>query len=219
MISLSSKRRAILVGHRGECNLSGGRNAGRTGDRERGDRVRRLYLMRHGKAEAGMPPGGGDLERALVARGRRESRRMGAFCQAQAFPPTLILCSPAHRTVETCEAFCEGFGESLPRRVVDGLYMGSPETLLHAVAEAGGREAGVLVVGHNPGLHALALALGRYGPGPDHARLSTRFPTAALAIFETGIDSWAAFRAESARLVAFRTAKELGAEQDPRNRA
>ena len=171
--------------------------------------MRRLYLMRHGKAQAGMPPGGGDLERALVDRGRKESQRMGAFCREQAQPPTLILCSPSRRTVETCESFCEGFGEDLPRRIVDGIYMGSPSALLYAVAEAGGDEPGVILIGHNPGIHALALALGRRGPGPAHRRLSTRFPTAALAVFETGIDDWAAFRAESAALVAFKTAKEM----------
>ena len=168
----------------------------------------RLYLMRHGKAEAGMPPGG-DLERALTGRGRRESRRMGTFCRDQAAPPTLILCSPSRRTMETAESFCEGFGDVLPRRMVDGIYMGSPESLLYTVAEDGGAEAGVLVIGHNPGIHALALGLGRRGPGPAYARLSTRFPTAALAIFETDIDNWAALRAGSARLVDFRMAKEL----------
>lgn len=171
--------------------------------------MRRLYLMRHGKAEAGMPPGGGDLDRALVDRGRKESRWMGAFCRDQAQPPTLILCSPSRRTVETCEAFCEGFGQSLPRRIVDGIYMGSPSALLYAVAEAGGDEPGVLLIGHNPGIHATALALGRRGPGPVQRRLSTRFPTAALAVFETGIDAWAAFRAESAALAAFKIPKEM----------
>ena len=201
MISQSQKRGAILVARSRECN--------RTGAVDRGDKVRRLYLMRHGKAEAGMPPGGGDRERALVARGQRESRHMGAFCRDQAQPPTLILCSPARRTMETSESFCEGFGEDLPRRVVDGIYMGSPASLLYAIAEAGAGEAGVIVIGHNPGLHALAHALGRRGPGPAYARLSSRFPTAALAIFETGIDDWAAFRAESARLVDFRMAKEM----------
>ena len=171
--------------------------------------MRRLYLMRHGKAQAGMPPGGGDLERALVGRGRKESQRMGAFCRDQAQPPTLILCSPSRRTVETCESFCEGFGENLPRQIVDDIYMGSPSALLYAVAEAGGSEPGVLLIGHNPGIHALALALARREPGPNYARLSTRFPTAALAIFETGIDDWAAFRDGSARLVAFKMPKEM----------
>ena len=171
--------------------------------------MRRLYLMRHGKAQAGMPPGGGDRERALVGRGRKESQWMGAFCRDQSQPPTLILCSPSRRTVETCDSFCEGFGEELPRRVVDGIYMGSPSALLYAVAEAGGSEPGVILIGHNPGIHALALALGRHGPGPARARLSTRFPTAALAIFETGIDDWAAFRDGSARLVAFKMPKEM----------
>ena len=86
---------------------------------------------------------------------------------------------------------------------------GEPGGFALCRGRGGGSEAGVLVIGHNPGLHALALALGRRGPGPTFARLSTRFPTAALAIFETGIDSWAAFRAESARLVDFKIAKEL----------
>ena len=171
--------------------------------------MRRLYLMRHGKAQAGMPPGGGDLPRARVGRGRKESQWMGDFCRDQAQPPTLILCSPSRRTVETCDSFCEGFGESLPRRVMDGIYMGSPSALLYAVAEAGGSEAGVLVIGHNPGIHALALTLGGRGPGPAHAQLSTRFPTAALAVFETGIDDWAALRAGSARLVAFKIPKAM----------
>ena len=171
--------------------------------------MRRLYLMRHGKAQAGMPPGGGDLERALVGRGRKESQWMGAFCRDQAQPPTLILCSPSRRTVETCDAFCEGFGEGLPRRVVDGIYMGSPSSLLYAVAEAGGSEGGVLVIGHNPGIHALALALGGRGPGPAYAQLSSRFPTAALAVLETGIDDWAALRAGSAQLVSFKIPKEM----------
>lgn len=202
MISQPLNRRAILVTRQGDCN--------RTMARSKGGTVRRLYLMRHGKAEAGMPSGGGDLERSLVGRGRRESRRVGAFCRDQAPPPTLTLCSPSRRTRQTCESFCEGFGEVLPQRVVDGIYMGSPTALLYAVAEAGGSEPGVLVVGHNPGLHALALMLGRYGPGPAYARLSARFPTAALAVFETGIESWSAFRAERARLVDFRMAKELG---------
>ena len=171
--------------------------------------MRRLYLMRHGKAQAGMPPGGGDLERALVGRGRKESQWMGAFCRDQAQPPTLILCSPSRRTVETCDAFCEGFGESLPRRVVDGIYMGSPSSLLYAVAETGGSEGGVLVIGHNPGIHALALALSGRGPGPAYAQLSSRFPTAALAVLETGIDDWAALRAGSAQLVSFKIPKEM----------
>ena len=171
--------------------------------------MRRLYLMRHGKAEAGMPPGG-DRERALTGRGRRESRRVGTFCRNQSRPPTLILCSPSRRTMETAESFCEGFGDVLPRRAIEGIYMGSPESLLHTVAEDGGNEDGVLLIGHNPGVHALALALGRHGPGPAHARLSARFPTAALAVFETGVDNWSAFRTGGARLVDFRMAKELG---------
>ena len=171
--------------------------------------MRRLYLMRHGKAEAGMPPGG-DRDRALIEKGRRTSHRIGAFCRDQDHPPTLALCSPSRRTMETYEFFCEGLRESVLRRVVDDLYMGGPETLLHAVMQADDRHDALLLIGHNPGLQSLAIALGRRGPGPAFARLSARFPPAALAIFETGVDRWAAFTSKSARLVRFTTAKELG---------
>ena len=155
-------------------------------------------------------PLGGDRDRALIEKGRWTSRRIGAFCRDQDRPPTLVLCSPSRRTLETCEFFCEGLRESVRRRVVDGLYAGSPETLLRAVTQASDRHDAVLLIGHNPGLQSLAIALGRHGPGPAFARLSGRFPPAALAIFETGVDRWAAFASESARLVRFTTVKELG---------
>lgn len=170
--------------------------------------MRRLYLMRHGKAQAGLPPGG-DRDRALVEKGRRTSRRVGAFCRGRERPPAFVLCSPARRAIETCDAFCEGFGGALPRRVADGLYPGSPDALLRAVAEIKDAHESALLVGHNPGLQSLAVALGRLEPGPALARLGARFPPAALAIFETGGGDWAAF-AHGARLVAYSTAKALG---------
>lgn len=170
--------------------------------------MRRLYLMRHGKAQAGLPPGG-DRDRALVEKGRRTSRRVGAFCRDRERPPTFTLCSPARRAIETCDAFCAGFGSDLPRQVADGLYPGDPEALLRAIAEIGDARDSALLVGHNPGLQSLALALGRLEPGPALARLRARFPPAALAVFETGAGGWAAF-ASGARLVAYATAKELG---------
>lgn len=168
--------------------------------------MRRLYLMRHGKAQAGLPPGG---DRALVEKGRRTSRRVGAFCRGRERPPTFVLCSPARRAVETCDAFCAGLGSALPRQVVDGLYPGGPEALLRAVAELGAAHESALLVGHNPGLQTLAIALSRLEPGPAAARLRARFPPAALAVFETGAGGWAGF-ASGARLVAYATAKELG---------
>ncbi len=171
--------------------------------------MRRFYLLRHGKAEAGLPAGG-DRARALTGRGRRASRRVGAFCRESAGPPTLALCSPARRTVETCRQFREGFGEGLAERILEELYMGSPGTLLRAIQEADDAHESLILIGHNPGLQGLAAAMGAHGPGPAFARLAASFPTAALAVFETGVERWAALAPESARLATFVTPRDLG---------
>jgi phosphohistidine phosphatase len=134
---------------------------------------------------------------------------MGAFCSTRKNPPTLALCSPARRTRETCHAFREGLEAPLVEQVVENLYSASPETLVRAILEADNRHSALVVIGHNPGLQSLAIALGRLGQGPLFARLGTEFPPTALAIFETGIESWGAFRPESARLTAFTTPKDL----------
>ncbi len=48
----------------------------------------------------------------------------------------------------------------------------------------------LLVIGHNPGMHNLALKVTERGPKRYLDLLEEKFPTCALAVLECDIDSW-----------------------------
>ncbi|HYE45999.1 MAG TPA: histidine phosphatase family protein [Caulobacter sp.] len=142
----------------------------------------RLILFRHGKAERSAP--GGDIARRLTDRGRRDAELMGRVLAAQGLVPDLALVSTAARAQETWEAASPAFpgARMLLRR---DLYL-AEEALIVDLAETLGESAGaVMVVGHNPGLHMLALSLLRQGGAGAAvlARAQDKFATATAAAF------------------------------------
>ena len=58
----------------------------------------------------------------------------------------------------------------------------------------------VLVIGHNPGLEQLALALA--SDGAELARMREKYPTAALATIDLPADRWSALERGGGELVA-----------------
>lgn len=151
--------------------------------------MRTLYLLRHGKAEAGVP-GGRDFDRALAPRGLRDSARMGAHLAEQPEPPRFYLCSPARRAAQTLD----GVGKSLPLgkrgEFHENLYLASAEQIFERVCEVDDAVEAVLVVGHNPGLEQLAEMLAKPPKGDPHALMVPRFPTAALAMLRFDAARW-----------------------------
>jgi phosphohistidine phosphatase len=65
----------------------------------------------------------------------------------------------------------------------------------------------VLLIGHNPGLEDLALALA--SSGPDLARLEAKFPTGALATLAISTATWKELSEGDAVLTAFVVPREL----------
>lgn len=125
--------------------------------------------------------------------------------------PDVVLVSTARRTMETLEAL-EPWDETPLIEPMDSLYLASPFQLtaaLHSVAET---VRSVLVIGHNPGLHDLALGLA--GPkalssGGEAGRLlAAGFPTGALAEFVVA-GSWWDLREGGGKLVRFLTPRML----------
>jgi phosphohistidine phosphatase len=145
--------------------------------------MHRLILLRHGKAEATPAAGGGDFERGLTARGRRESAIIGRMLAEGGFRPDLVLVSTARRAMETWEQAAPAFPQARMAPMRE-LYHAGPAALAEAARE---RPGVVMIVGHNPGLHefALMLAGGRAGP------LAGGFPTAAAAVFNGEADGMA----------------------------
>lgn len=143
----------------------------------------RLILMRHGKAEP-HAASGGDFERALAPRGRNDSALMGKVLARAGLSPDLALVSSARRTRETWEAAAPAFPRARSELRRD-LYHAEAQEVLSAIREEAPDGATVMVVGHNPGLHELALRLALGGPAEPAklAQLRGKFPTATVAVF------------------------------------
>lgn len=166
-----------------------------------------LSLFRHAKSSWD-DPSLEDFDRPLGPRGLKAAPQMGAFMAEQKLRPDLVLCSPAQRTRETLDLVAEEIGR--PRTVFpDKLYLAAPETLLAAVQATTGGVRHLMMVGHNPGLHMLALLLMGPEGSADAGALRTKFPTAGLAVLTFSARAWRDIGPGSGRLKLFMTPKRL----------
>jgi len=177
------------------------------------DAGRKLVLLRHAKSAW---PDVRDHERPLARRGQRDAPAMGRWLRDGALLPDQVLCSTARRARETWQLAQTGLGTSPPVRFDDLVYQASAAQLLDLIRGASPAVRTLLVVGHDPGLPdlALMLAAGALSAQAEPAssvmavRMRTRFPTAAVAVFEvTG--NWAQLIPRSARPTHFVRPREL----------
>lgn len=141
--------------------------------------MRRLLLMRHGKAAS--PHGVEDIERPLADAGFLEAAAQGEWIRQHVGGVDLVLCSPARRTRETLAAT----GLEAPTRFVDEIYAAWTGDLLDAVRSADPGAGTVLLVGHSPGTPHLAAHLAAEDSDPSLVRrVRSGFPTATVAVLE-----------------------------------
>jgi phosphohistidine phosphatase len=170
--------------------------------------VKRLYLLRHAKAEEGSPTRS-DAERALTARGRHASEQIGELLGARDDPPEWVLCSPSTRTRETLARVLPRLSPAPHVLFEPSLYLASCAALLDRIRSLPDSVERALLVGHNPGIAELALRLARKGSDKQRARMARKFPTAALAILS--LPAWSD-AAAGGRLDEFVRPRELDAE-------
>ena len=173
------------------------------------DRTARLYLLRHAKSSWD-DPGLGDHERPLAPRGRRAALQMAAYLRAHEISPALVLCSTSRRTVQTLEtAVPDGQGLIEP-----DLYAASASALLARLRQVPNATPSVMLIGHNPGLQMLVLALAgdraRTRGDPNLAAIANKFPTAALATLALR-GGWSDLKAGGAELTGYVRPKDLPA--------
>jgi phosphohistidine phosphatase len=168
-----------------------------------------LHLLRHAKS-AWDAPDLPDRDRPLAPRGRRAAAAMAAHLAGIPDPPTLVLCSPAVRARQTLDAVLARLAEPPSVEFEERLYGAGCEALLERLREVANGERSVLVVGHNPGLHELALQLIGGAVPDEFARLRSGYPTGALASFQLDVPQWREVSTGAARLLAFTVPRELG---------
>lgn len=159
---------------------------------------RTLVLMRH--AKSAYPDGVADHDRPLAPRGQREAGLAGDWLRSQLPPIDLVLCSTATRTRETLART----GIDAPVRYETRLYDSTPGIVIERINSVGDEVSTLLVVGHEPTTSALALRLAdpRTANSDAAERISTKFPTSAIAVLSLD-GSWADLELGSAQLVRF----------------
>ena len=174
--------------------------------------MRRLMLLRHAKTENDAPSGR-DQDRRLDNRGRRDAAEIGGWIGRHPPFPGMVLVSHAIRAHQTWEVAWEAMRDLVPEPQVElmpDLYGADPSQLLQIIRDASVADPKTLMlVGHNPGMHELALALAGSGDAAGRKALADNLPTSGLAVFDFEIDDWTDVAFRRGRLVLFVSPKLL----------
>ncbi|RZS97554.1 SixA phosphatase family protein [Cecembia calidifontis] len=116
-----------------------------------------LYLLRHGEAEPGFGQIG-DYERPLTDKGKKQINRLAVELFKSGVELDLMVSSSSKRTMETARILssiltCKK-SDSFP-----DLYEADPKTILRVINQTDASIQNLLIVGHNPGISALATFL------------------------------------------------------------
>ena len=174
--------------------------------------MRRLLLLRHAKTENDAPSGR-DQDRRLDNRGRRDAAEIGGWIGRHPPFPGMVLVSHAIRAHQTWEVAWEAMRDLVPEPQVElmpDLYGADPSQLLQIIRDASVADPKTLMlVGHNPGMHELALALAGSDDAAGRKALADNLPTSGLAVFDFEIDDWTDVAFRRGRLVLFVSPKLL----------
>lgn len=148
--------------------------------------MNKLYLLRHAKAGWALP-GMRDFDRPLDASGLADAETLGAAMREARHVPDLTVCSNARRARETLEGVATHADTG---RVVftDALYIEDAAGYLDIIRR-NGAQGSLLVIGHNPMMEDLTMAIAGGGDEKARAALNFGFPTSGLAVvrFDGGV--------------------------------
>ncbi|MBD0736542.1 SixA phosphatase family protein [Streptomyces sp. CBMA29] len=163
------------------------------------DSTRTIVLLRHAKADW---PSVADHERPLADRGRLDAAAAGLRFADDGITPDVALCSTSVRTRETWKLAAHEMPHRPKTVYEERLYEASLGDLLALLTETSDEVGSLLLIGHNPGMHALADALAGTAEGDTGTRMTRGFPTAAFAVV-TFPGSWKSVEHGVGRLTAF----------------
>jgi phosphohistidine phosphatase len=174
-----------------------------------------LLLIRHAKSDWSGSGKIDDHERPLSARGRKAAPKIGAYMHEKHYEPALILCSTAVRAKQTLELIVPELGKTPKLRYERELYLAEWPNLLQHIQKAPALSP-LCVMGHNPGMEQLAIALALQPATVAQKgrveRLAEKFPTGALAVFDFAVKDWAEAKPGLGTLIDFMRPKDLKPE-------
>ncbi len=166
--------------------------------------TRRLVLIRHAKSK---PEGEPDSARELAKRGRADAATIGRWLVEHDSVPDLAVVSPARRARQTWELAAAELDAAPAVQIDERIYDNTVSALRSVVRDVPDDIQTVAVIGHNPSMHGLAIALDGGGSATAsgtaaRAELDRDYPTSAVAVFAVPV-SWARLDIGGAALTAF----------------
>jgi phosphohistidine phosphatase len=172
--------------------------------------MRRLMLLRHAKTETDAPSGK-DFDRRLDDRGRHDAALIGGWLNSHPPHPDMVCVSTAMRTRQTWDLVSAAMPSNKPTvEHVEELYGAGLEELIAVIRDAAVQDPRrLMLIGHNPGLHEMALGLIKDGDYDGRKALSDNLPTGSVAIIDFAVDSWNDLSFRTGTLVTFASPKLL----------
>ena len=175
--------------------------------------MRTLMLLRHAKA---VPADGKirDHDRPLAPRGQKDAPKIGTYMVRHQLVPDRVLVSPSKRTRETWALMTPAFGARMRASYEERLFDASPQAIIEVIQETGTACPTLLIIGHNPSLHRVAVGLTAAGDLDAREQLREDLPTSGLVTIEFPLDDWRKLHAQAGRLTHFVTPSLLKAASD-----
>jgi phosphohistidine phosphatase len=175
------------------------------------DKMKSLYLLRHAKS-SWKEPGLNDHDRPLSKRGRHMAKLMAAYLRRAKIAPDLVICSTAKRALQTLGPITKA--KKPPKVVLEKeIYEGGQRAIWAQLRNLSDSANSVLLIGHNPALHDLALELADENSNKLLPPIGGKFPTGAMASFRfDGV--WKALEPHSAALASYITPKAIAPEKE-----
>lgn len=170
--------------------------------------MKTLLLLRHAKSSLG-DAALGDFDRPLSPEGERAARLIGIHMNRLGLVPDLVLCSPAARARCTWALVSTCLKSDVNVETPEGLYLADVSVMREQIQGTAADVRALMLVGHNPGMGALAVSLAAEGAAPDLQALADRYPAGALTEFLCDAEEWQ--QVERGRLVRFVRPRDLAA--------
>jgi phosphohistidine phosphatase len=171
--------------------------------------LKTLHLLRH--AKAAVDPDSTDHARPLVKRGIKAAEALAAHLTETGFTVDRVFCSTAQRARQTYELVAPSLGRT-PIAYRDRLYLIDPDDMLDLINGLPDTADRILLIGHNPTFHGIALALTRQaarGHADELAALQEKYPTTALCSIQFDVDNWRSVKLGTGTLTGFVRPRDL----------
>jgi phosphohistidine phosphatase len=157
--------------------------------------LKRLIIVRHAKADK-KDQRLKDFDRPLTARGEKDAAEMGRRLARRGLHPDTVVSSPALRALATAKLIARELDFPWAEiRLETEAYEADAGALVSIVRSLDDRAEIAMIVGHNPGVTALAQTLVR--------TFTADLPTSAVVVLDLAVDAWAGVRSGSGRLSLF----------------